>query len=106
MVGVFILIVLLLAFLVGMVMLQIYLSKRNSRWLGLILPGLCLMQSLVVVFNVAATPDMSIWTMVCQVASAALLGNIPTFVLLAIYFSCRDNQRRKHQMDKMQIQDL
>lgn len=35
-----------------------------------------------------------------------LLGNIPTFVLLAIYFACRGKQRRNKQLDKMNIQDL
>lgn len=35
-----------------------------------------------------------------------LLGNIPTFVLLAIYFACRGKQHRNKQLDKMNIQDL
>ena len=34
------------------------------------------------------------------------LGNIPTFVLLAIYFGCRGKSRKNKQLDKMNIQDL
>ena len=35
-----------------------------------------------------------------------LLGNVPTVVLLAIYFGCRKKNRRNRQIDKMNIQDL
>ena len=34
--------------------LQVWLCKRKNRWLGLILPGLTLLFSLVMVFSVAA----------------------------------------------------
>lgn len=43
---------------------------------------------------------------VLQVLLMWLLSNIPTAVLLAIYFACRTKQRRKKQLDKMNIQDL
>ena len=43
---------------------------------------------------------------VLQVLLMWLLSNIPTAVLLAIYFACRTRQRRKKQLDKMNIQDL
>lgn len=35
-----------------------------------------------------------------------LQANIPTFVLLAVYFFCRSRRRRQKQLDKMQVQDL
>ena len=35
-----------------------------------------------------------------------LLANIPTLILLAIYFACRGKQRRNKRLDKMSIQDL
>ena len=44
--------------------------------------------------------------LVLQMLLVWLLGNIPTAVLLAIYFACRTKQRRKKQLDKMNIQDL
>ena len=33
-------------------------------------------------------------------------ANIPTFVLLAVYFVCRPRRRRQKQLDRMQVQDL
>ena len=35
-----------------------------------------------------------------------LMYNIPTLVLLGIYFACREKYSRKKQLDKMNIQDL
>ena len=32
--------------------------------------------------------------------------NLPTLILLGIYFLCRENMRRKRQLDKMNKQDL
>lgn len=43
---------------------------------------------------------------IIQMILAWLVGNIPTFVLLAIYIGCREKHRRKKQLDKMNIQDL
>ena len=46
----------LLVFLIGGVFLQIFLSKRESRWPGLVLPLLTFLQSLLLVLNVVACP--------------------------------------------------
>lgn len=35
-----------------------------------------------------------------------VLGNIPTVVLLAIYVACREKQRKRSELDKMEIDDL
>ena len=35
-----------------------------------------------------------------------VLGNIPTIILLAIYFACREKQGRNKEQDKMRIEDL
>ena len=35
-----------------------------------------------------------------------VLGNIPTVILLAIYFACREKQGRDREQDKMRIEDL
>ena len=37
--------------MVGGVLLQIFLSKRESKWPGLVLPGVCFLYSLVMVLN-------------------------------------------------------
>jgi hypothetical protein len=40
------------------------------------------------------------------VLSAVTLGNIPTLILLAIYFACRRPRRMHIELDKMRINDL
>ena len=37
---------------------------------------------------------------------AFLIYNIPTAILLAIYFACREKQKRNRDLEKMNIQDL
>lgn len=98
--------VLLLVLLVGAILLQIYLSKRESKWPGLILPALCFLYGLLYPLNMTA-PDKGISvSFVLQMIAVWLLGNIPTIVLLAIYFVCREKGRRGRQLDKMNIHDL
>ena len=41
----------LLIFMVGAVLLQIFLSRRESRWPGLVLPGICVLFSLIAEHN-------------------------------------------------------
>ena len=37
---------------------------------------------------------------------AWLIVNIPTVLLLLVYFVCREKYRKKNQLEKMKIQDL
>ena len=71
-----------LLFLVGGVLLQIFLSRRESRWPGLVLPLLTFLQSLLLVLNIVDTGSVS--QNVLTVLVTLLAGNIPTLVLLAI----------------------
>ena len=131
-----------LAATVGIIFLQIYLSRRESKILGLILPGITLILSLVFVLSFSAYsfvstsgtaeviefdengevieqhsypdsetviegPEFSVdFGDVLALSFAFLLLNIPTLVLLAIYFGCRKNLHRDKQLQKMAIQDL
>lgn len=94
----------LLLFGVGGILLQIFLSRRESKWPGLVLPLLTLLQSLLYVLSVADTGSVS--QNVLLVLSTLLVGNIPTLGLLAVYWAAREKRRIKAQMDKMQIDDL
>ena len=120
-----------LLFAGGIVWLQIFLSKKNNKWFGLILPFICLMFSLLIVLNISTYS--SIQTTVTETVDGvviseetkqiesekpgmlAILGtilpvfiisNIPTIILLAIYFASREKLNIKSQLDKMNIQDL
>lgn len=89
----------LLLFAAGIVFLQIFLSKRESRW-----PGLAFLLSLLYVLSAADTGSVS--GNILLVLAVLLAGNIPTLVLLAIFWAVREKRRVKAQMDKMQIGDL
>lgn len=94
----------------GIVWLQIYLSKRESRWPGLIIPAIQLVLSILATVGsvvYAAVPLESVAvTIAAQAVIIFLLSNIPTLISLAIYFVCRDKLRRDKQIEKMNIQDL
>ena len=97
---------LLVLLLVGVILLQIFLSRRVSPWPGLVLPGLSFLYSLIVMLNVVVMLDSSGWEIAATLFMAFLLYNIPTLILLAIYFACRGKYRRKREMDRMNAQDL
>ncbi|MDN0031948.1 hypothetical protein QVN85_03435 [Oscillibacter valericigenes] len=98
--------ILLLVLAIGGIVLQVFLSKRENKYLGLILPILCFLPSLVSTLNLACLPGMSAASIAGQVAMTLILGNLYTFVLLGIYFACREKIKKQRQLDKMNIQDI
>jgi len=97
------LMVFLLVFVVGGVLLQIFLSRREARWPGLVLPLLSFLYALLMACSVVAYEGGIPWG---PVLACLLLGNIPTVILLAIYAACRERRKRTSGVDKMNIQDL
>ena len=96
----------LVVLLVGCIILQVFLSRRESPWPGLVLPGLSLLLSLIPLLNVAVLPGSGAGNVLTALLLVFLLYNIPTLVLLVIYFACRGKYRRRREMDKMNAQDL
>ena len=90
-----------LVLLAAAVGLQVFLSRKASRWPGLVLPGICVLYSLVLCLNVMAGQGAVLAAMSCL-----LLGNIPTLILLAVYAACREGRKHRSDMEKMNIQDL
>lgn len=70
-------------FLACIVLLQIFLSRAERKWPGLIFPAIFLLLSILYLFEMPT--DTPIWHM----CSVCFLGNIPTLIFLAIYFACR-----------------
>lgn len=95
-----------LLFIAGVIVLQIFFSKRESKWPGLELPIIAFLFGLLYPLNMMAPSDGVTVGFVFQMILVWLLGNIPTIIFLAIYFGCRGKQRRNKQLDKMNIQDL
>lgn len=93
---------------VGLCFLQAYLSRRESKFLGWIIPGISFLLSLIWPLNVVYYPagEGMNWGPVLEMLLVLLLANIPTYVYLIIYFVCREKYRKKNQMNKMSIQDL
>ena len=96
--------VFVLVILVGGILLQIFLSKRESRWPGLVLPLLAFLQSLLLPLNLLDSGSVS--QNILMVLVTLLAGNIPTLVLLAIYWAVREKRRVRDQIDKMKIDEL
>lgn len=88
----------------GLILLQTFLSKKENRWLGLILPVLAFLLSFIYPLNIMSTGD-SAQTIVAVIA-VFLLCNIPTAIYLVIYFACREKFKRKRALEKMAAQDL
>ena len=91
------------------VLLQVFLSKRESRIPGLMLPIISFVFSIVIPVMTMVSPRVD--GSFVELYFAFLLCNIPTAVLLAIYFACRSRNRREKkgtvkELDKMNIQDL
>jgi hypothetical protein len=93
-------------FLPGIIILQIFLSKRENKWLGLILPMISFLFSIMSVFTVIVFFGKSSDQNIMQFIMLFLVYNIPTIILLVIYFACREKFKKKKEIDKMNIQDL
>ena len=115
-----------LILLAGVIILQIFLSKRENKWSGLILPMIFLIISLVAAFGMVAFQTNTSTSLYDQdgnviettiekqpvegavpaMVFVLLFGNIPTVILLAIYFGCRERLKKNSEINKMNIQDL
>lgn len=95
-----------LALLAGVILLQIYLSKRESKWPGLVFPIISFIFSLLYPLNMITPSDGVTTGFVFQMLIVWLLANIPTIIFLAIYFGCREKKYRNKQLEKMNVQDL
>ncbi len=116
-----VIVIVFLVIFIGTVALQIFLSKRQSKWLGLILPAITLLFSVMVVLglvsyssilteqsgktilNAIQIPKIS---KILTALYVFVLYNIPTTILLGIYYACREKTKKNKEMVKMSIQDL
>ena len=95
-----------LMFLAGIILLQIFLSKKENKWPGLMLPIISFLFGLIYPLNMVVPSDGITAGFIVQMIMVWLLGNIPTIIFLTIYFGCRGKQHTNKQLDKMNIQDL
>ena len=112
--------VILLLVSVGVIALEVYLSRRKSKLPGLVLPAITFSGELFILLNVVTNVVMTsaadnavggvdsydVFVTVLNTVLTLLVISMPTIVLLVIYFLCRRGMNRKKQIEKMNIQDL
>lgn len=82
-----------LLFIAGVIALQIFLSKRESKWAGLVLPVIAFLFGFLYPLNMTGPAEGVTAGLIAQMIIVLLIGNIPTFVFLAIYIDCRGKLR-------------
>ena len=102
---VFVRLLFVLLIFIGVVLLQVFLSKRENKWAGRILPLLFFLFSLIYPLSLSAV-GQSIGELIVPMLIVLLMANIPTAILLVIYFACRSSRNNRQEIDKMNIQDL
>ena len=90
--------VFLIAICIGFIILQIRLSKMDSKWPGLVLPAITLLA------DIGAYGNM--WNVVLSAFIAFLSNNVSTIVLAGIYLYQRDKINRRAELARMNVQDL
>ena len=79
------------------ILLQIFLCRKENKWLGLILPAISFLGSLVFLLQA---------TNVRAMVLSLLVSNIGTVVYLLIYAAIRRKKKKNSDMDQMKIKDL
>lgn len=83
-------ILIFLAVLAGIICLQVFLSKRENQWCGLVLPIICFLFALLIVpLNTIAPAGGLDFSFVLTMVITFLVFNIATAVFMAIYYACR-----------------
>lgn len=95
-----------LVIIAGAIVGQVFLSRSESKVPGLVLPTISLAFAAVLALNVAAPPNSLMSGTLWLVGGAFLLANIPTAILLALYFAVRAKKKRNTEVERMRLQDL
>ncbi|MGN0136568.1 hypothetical protein [Anaerotignum sp.] len=90
----------LLAVMIGICVLEWFLSKREPWWLGLLLPLLFFLLGTIPMLNLLEETSAG------EVLLTFILGNIPTWILLLIYILNRQNLKKNRELEQMKIKDL
>ena len=78
-------------------LLQIFLCRRENKWLGLILPAISFLGSIAFLLQATEVRAMML---------SFLVPNIGTVVYLLIYVGIRRKKKKNSDMDQMKIKDL
>ena len=88
-------IIILLAIIAAIIILQIYLSKRENKWCGLVLPIISFLFALLIVpLNTMAPATGVDMDYIVNLVCAFAIYNIPTVVFMVIYIICRKRKNK------------
>lgn len=108
--------------LLGVIYLQIRLSRSENKYVGLVLPAITFTLSLIIILSYVGYSGIK--TMVDDTVTrynpitgmkmgdyfalifSFLIANIPTAILIAIYFGERSRINTKKAIEQMKIEDL
>lgn len=123
----------IIVILCGVIWLQVFLSKKQNKRLGLILPTISILLSLLTVIgfstyntktstnsatydelgnvieskvNIAKDSKVNTTSLITGDVIIFLVNNIPTVILLCIYFGLREQKTVDKSIEKMKIKDL
>lgn len=83
-------IIIAIAILAAIILLQIYLSKKENKLLGLILPIICFLLSVLIVPLNMIVPTSGVdMDYIVKHSIAFGIFNIPTIIFMLIYLVCR-----------------
>ena len=111
---------------IGSIALQVLLSTKENKWVGFILPAISLVgiscffafiifEDKTILFSTTVDGEtvlQTVWQMRSPLANIGryiysfILWNIPTYILLAIYFARKCKLNKQLALDKMSVQDL
>jgi len=93
-------------FLAGIIILEMFLSKRENKWLGLVLPTINVIFSIRAGLGEAFHGGESNTEAIMKTVLVFLVWNISTGFLFDIYYVCREKLKKNKEINKMNIQDL
>lgn len=91
--------------LAGVLALQIFLSGREKKYLGLILPALSFLGSVLLPLSLAVPEEGITAAFLGKALIVFLLANLLTFLLGAVCFICRDRRRRRNEWERISLVD-
>jgi hypothetical protein len=91
------------------IILQFFLSKQENKWLGLILPFISLIIAtlpIIAYLLSIISGGISEQGNFSELGFGFITANIPTLILLGIYFFYRNHLKKNNELEKMSIKDL
>lgn len=95
------LLIILMIFLFGIVMLQIFLSNRENKWAGLILPTISAINAILPLIRMTVSNNNGHVNVIAIVPIV-----MAPIIFMGIYLVCRKKFKSQKEIDKMNIQDL